>query len=1454
MFGRASFSGKGRFVFNLNKDFGTQGDDTLAGTEDTDFIWGRRGDDVILGSSGYDYIDGGQGFDVVSFEGSVLDYDIGDGLNHLSRFAMITALEGAPTTGSTSLKDVEALYFAADDYTYYLDGTNNAVLAGDDTAAAVENVELTIAGADLLANDVEFDGDRMVIIAVDATSALGASVSLVDGNVVYFPDTAFDALAEGDVVTDTFTYTVDDGLGGTDVATVTVTVTGTNDDPVLTIDNAVTIDENTTDVTTAQVTDVDGTTATYSLSGADAALFTIDQTTGALSFVTAPDFEAPEDDGADNVYNVTVTATDEFGGTDSADVAVTVADVLELPVIDARINEFHYDNDGSDTGEFIEIRTAAGDDVSFLTVELVNGSTGLVYNTIAVNGTDMTSDGTYDYYVINLPTNGLQNGSPDGIVLTNGPEVIEFLSYEGSLDAVNGAAAGMTSTDIGVSEAGSTPVGFSLQRNDDGTWREPEENTSGAENVPVVEPAQIVITEIMQNPSAVADSAGEYFEIYNAGTEPVDINGWTVSDNDFDSFVIDNGGPLIVPAGGYLVLGNNADSATNGGVPVDYQYSGMFLANGADEIVLTDTNSVEIDRVEYDGGPNFPDPSGASMELIDVTLDNNVGANWTTAEDAFGDGDLGTPGASNDGPVDLTPRINELHYDNEGADTGEFFEVRVAAGTDVSAMSVELYNGDNGAMYGRSLLANRTPTSDGTYDYYKLNFLGIQNGSPDGLALVDNGEVIEFLSYEGTFTATTSTATGLTSEDIGVFEDGSTPVGFSLQRNEDGTWSAPSENTGGAANTEGDPGPDATAVKISEIQGQGGDSLLLGQSVSVTAVVTYVTTDGFFLQEEDIDADGDLLTSEGIFVFTGGGDLVSLGDVMTVTGTVDEFFGLTQIVETSTEFVTTTTVMPTPATITLSPDMAINYEAYEGMQVLVESGTADPLTVITNFNLDRFGQITVSSGNQYQPTQLYDAQTQAAEIDALQEANANNSLLLDDGIDSQNPSSFNYLPGGPGDDGDGVLNSTDDFSDAGSTIRLGAEIEAPIQGIMSYGFGEYRVIVTETLQIDETTNSGARTDAPEDVGGTLQIASYNVLNYFTTIDVTGAGTGPDGTLDPRGADTVEEFERQSAKIVDGIIGTGAEVIALQEIENNGTGAIGTLVDQLNAEGTAANYAYVDPTGTGDFIGTDAITTGIIYDANAVTLLHSEYIVYDEPSAATTFAIADEIQTALGISEVDDFDRNRPTVVATFIDNATGQTFTVASSHFKSKGQSGLQDLADAAQAHLDAGGTDITQAQLDALLADPNFDQGDGQGFWNGVRTDAAQELDTFISTVYNGGGVDNVLLLGDMNAYAEEDPVQFLDDDAGYVDLIDAFIGQDVAYSYVFDGQRGTLDQGLADAAFAGSVTGVTEWHINADEPDLINYDTSFNDPAFYNDGVYASSDHDPLIIGVEFDTLIFT
>ncbi|MEO1144895.1 MAG: Ig-like domain-containing protein [Cyanobacteria bacterium J06638_22] len=161
------------------------------------------------------------------------------------------------------------------------------------------------------------------------------------------------------------------------------------------------------------------------------------------------------------------------------------------------------------------------------------------------------------------------------------------------------------------------------------------------------QPGDIVVNEILQNPSAVSDADGEWFELYNPTANDIDINGWTIADDGLDSHTIANGAPLIIAAGGYLILGRNADSGSNGGVSVDYEYSSYLLANGDDEIILTNTVGVEIDRVEYDGGPNFPDPNGASMSLLDPTLDNNVGANWAPSNTTYGAGDFGTPGAVN---------------------------------------------------------------------------------------------------------------------------------------------------------------------------------------------------------------------------------------------------------------------------------------------------------------------------------------------------------------------------------------------------------------------------------------------------------------------------------------------------------------------------------------------------------------------------------------------------------------------------------------------------------------------------------------------------------------------------------------------------------------------------------------------------------------------------------------
>ncbi len=164
---------------------------------------------------------------------------------------------------------------------------------------------------------------------------------------------------------------------------------------------------------------------------------------------------------------------------------------------------------------------------------------------------------------------------------------------------------------------------------------------------------RVVINEIMQNPSSVPDSQGEWFELFNGTDQPVDIDGWTIRDDDTDLHVIDNGGPLVIPPGGYIVLGNNGDANTNGGILVDYVYDHFVLANGADEVVLVDTAGNIVDYVAYDGGPAFPDPNGASMELIHPGLDNALGSSWAVSTNFVAGHDGGTPGFENsqDTPV-----------------------------------------------------------------------------------------------------------------------------------------------------------------------------------------------------------------------------------------------------------------------------------------------------------------------------------------------------------------------------------------------------------------------------------------------------------------------------------------------------------------------------------------------------------------------------------------------------------------------------------------------------------------------------------------------------------------------------------------------------------------------------------------------------------------------------------
>jgi hypothetical protein len=164
-------------------------------------------------------------------------------------------------------------------------------------------------------------------------------------------------------------------------------------------------------------------------------------------------------------------------------------------------------------------------------------------------------------------------------------------------------------------------------------------------------PGDLLICEVLQNPLAVADTQGEWFEVQNLTFHPVELNGCTIRDDGVDSHVIASALPLIVQGGDRLVLGINDDPATNGNVAVDYEYSGFELGNADDEIIVEEPGGVEVVRIMYDGGPLWPDPNGASMSLDPTVTDPIIAQDpmqWCQAQLPWGpSSDLGSPGAAN---------------------------------------------------------------------------------------------------------------------------------------------------------------------------------------------------------------------------------------------------------------------------------------------------------------------------------------------------------------------------------------------------------------------------------------------------------------------------------------------------------------------------------------------------------------------------------------------------------------------------------------------------------------------------------------------------------------------------------------------------------------------------------------------------------------------------------------
>ncbi len=360
-----------------------------------------------------------------------------------------------------------------------------------------------------------------------------------------------------------------------------------------------------------------------------------------------------------------------------------------------------------------------------------------------------------------------------------------------------------------------------------------------------------------------------------------------------------------------------------------------------------------------------------------------------------------------------------------------------------------------------------------------------------------------------------------------------------------------------------------------------------------------------------------------------------------------------------------------------------------------------------------------------------------------------------------------------------------------NTVRVGDTVNK-LQGYLLHTKAGYRLVVS---QQPEFVASNPRPAAPAaKKAGELRIASFNVLNFFT-----GEGSSPRFPT-KRGASDANELQRQQAKMLAALSAMDADVIGLLEVENNGFGsgsAIATIVQSLNQQLGSEVYAFVQPS---EKPGSDDIMVAMIYRKASVEPIGTTAVYTKAP-----------------------FDKgSRPPLAQSFRHLESKEQLTVSINHFKSKGSCPKQ--------------------------SGPDSDLNDGQGCWTPTRVAAAKALTAWLKTEPTGIDTDNVLMMGDLNAYRKEAPLQYLEQN-GWQHLApkDA-----VHSSFVYRGRSGTLDHALASPQLKAKLQQFHHWGINADEPAVLDYNTEFKSKAqqqeLYAPTPYRSSDHDPLYMDFKF------
>lgn len=733
--------------------------------------------------------------------------------------------------------------------------------------------------------------------------------------------------------------------------------------------------------------------------------------------------------------------------------------------------------------------------------------------------------------------------------------------------------------------------------------------------------------------------------------------------------------------------------------------------------------------------------------------------------------------------------INEIHYDNDGADSGEAVEVAGPAGTNLTGWTLVLYNGSNGLAYSTLNLTGILPDQDNGFGVLSFSTPGIQNGSPDGLALVDALlNVVQFLCYEGTFAAVDGPAAGQGCTDIGASEASNAPIGSSLQLAGAGavygdfTWTGSSPNTFGAVNSGQSFGGGPSITRIYEIQGAGHTSPRLGQSVTTAGIVTAVAGNGFYLQ--DAAGDGDPNTSDGIFVYTAGPPSVAKGDQVSVAGTVAEFqpgdaddynLTITEIVNPS---VTVESAGALPAPVVLGaagrmpPSEIIDndgfaafdpeqdgidfYESLEGMLVQVNSAVAAGPT-------SSFGEIFV----------LPDGGAGATG------RNARGAIVINAG--DFNPERVQI---------DDTL-----FAGSSPTVSTGDDL-GTIVGVVSYGFGNFEILPDTPLSAPVPGAPAPETTTLAPAPDQMTIATFNVEN-----------------LDPGDG---ARFATLAGIIVNNL--RCPDVLALQEIQDNDgpadsgeTSADQTYAALIAAIGTQcgpAPYEFRDiaPLDKQDGGQPGAnIRVGFLFNPGRVVSVD-----YGTPSPVTPVAVEfGKAQLLLNPSpgRIDPaspvFEDSRKPLAVHFIFRPTGSSLYVVNNHFNSKG--GDSPLFGIAQPPLQ-----------------PSLLQRMGQ----------ALTVNNFVDRLLFLNPKSKVVVLGDMNDFQFAAPLRQVRPQGALSDQeLTNLIGTLPAgeqYTYIFEGNAQALDHILVSDAL-----------VNRAAVDVVHVNAEFAD---------AASDHDPVLARLTF------